>query len=381
MKPDKSRGAVRVVHMTTVHRPFDTRIFAKEAATLAAAGYNVALVQQGTAPERRREVDILPVSTYSNRISRMTLGVASAVRQALAHRADVVHIHDVELIWGALLLKAMGRRVIYDIHEDVAKDLVDKSYLPKPLIPPIKGGVYLFERAAELIFDAQCAATRAIAARFKGSKTRLIRNTPMVNELVLPVVRPFAERSQTAVYVGGLAAFNGPVSMVEAIGQFSQDSPAKLVMGGRFPDGKIEAEVRSLAGWRKVDFRGWVDRPQLAAILSDARCGLVVYRPTPNVIESEPNKFFEYLAAGVPLIASNFPRWRDFVEEHRCGILVDPFDSRAIANAIDYLINHPAEAEAMGRRGRAAVVSDYNWETDGARLVSLYDELLGIGAE
>lgn len=375
-----SRSAVRVVHMTTVHRPFDTRIFSKQAATLAAAGYDVALVQQGERTEERNGVEILPIPTYGSRLLRMTAGVARAVGHALRARAQVIHIHDLELVWGGLVLKAMGRRVIYDIHEDVAKDLDDKAYLPGWIVPAARAGVGIFERAAERIFDAQCAATRAIAARFKRGSTRLIRNTPIVDELVVPTSRPLGERAPVAAYVGGLAAFNGAASMVEAIGFFDDASPIHLVMGGRFPDDRFEAEVRGLAGWRKVDFRGWVDRPQMAAILADARCGLVVYHPTPNVVESEPNKFFEYLTAGLPLIASDFPAWRAFVEEHRCGILVDPHDPRAIADAIAYLVDHPEEAEAMGQRGRAAVLTDYNWETDAARLVALYDELTHASA-
>lgn len=374
------RSAVRVVHMTTVHRPFDTRIFSKQAVTLAAAGYNVALVQQGEGSEDRSGVRILPVPAYRSRLLRMTAGVARAVGHAIRSRAEVVHIHDLELVWGGLLLKAMGRRVIYDIHEDVAKDLDDKAYLPAWIVPVARAGVGIFEHAAERIFDAQCAATRAIAARFRRGSTRLIRNTPIVDELVVPTSKPFGERAPAAAYVGGLAAFNGAASMVAAIGLFDDASPIRLVMGGRFPDARFEAEVRALDGWEKVDFRGWVDRPQMAAILADARCGLVVYRPTPNVVESEPNKFFEYLTAGLPLIASDFPAWRAFVEEHRCGILVDPHDPRAIADAMAYLIEHPDEAEAMGQRGRAAVLTDYNWETDAARLVALYDELTRASA-
>lgn len=380
MTATPSRSAVRVVHMTTVHRPFDTRIFSKQAVTLAAAGYDVALVQQGEGPEERKGVKILAIPTYRSRLLRMTAGVARAVRHALRYRADVVHIHDLELVWGGLLLKATGRRVIYDIHEDVAKDLDDKAYLPGWIIPVARAGVGIFERAAERIFDAQCAATRAIAARFKRGTTQLIRNTPIVDELVVPTSKPFAERAPVAAYVGGLAAFNGGASMVEAIGLFPDSSPIHLVMGGRFPDDRFEAEVRGLAGWRKVDFRGWADRPQMAAILADARCGLVVYHPTPNVVESEPNKFFEYLTAGLPLIASDFPAWRTFVDEHRCGILVDPHDPRAIADAIAYLVDHPEEAEAMGQRGRTVVLTDYNWETDAARLVALYDHLTHASA-
>jgi len=100
-----------------------------------------------------------------------------------------------------------------------------------------------------------------------------------------------------------------------------------------------------------------------------------VLHPTAAFTESMPMKLFEYMALGLPVVASDFSAWRAIVETSRCGLLVDPLDARAIARAIGYLLEHPDEANAMGRRGRDAAMARYTWDSQADRLVALYDDL------
>ena len=89
-----------------------------------------------------------------------------------------------------------------------------------------------------------------------------------------------------------------------------------------------------------------------------------------------PTKFFEYLATGLPVIASNSLRaYRDIVQRYECGILVDPTDSGEIAAAMCRLFANPEEAQAMGERGRKAVAGTYEWASEGRKLVALYHEM------
>jgi glycosyltransferase involved in cell wall biosynthesis len=343
--------------------------------TLSAAGYEVTLIQRGETRETVKGVNIVPLPTYRGRLARMTLGVWTAFRLAAKSRADVIHFHDAEFIWGALMLKALGRQVVYDVHEDLPKDLEDKPYLPRWCIPPLRAAMISIEWIAKRAFDRVSAATQSISERFDSPRTALIRNTPILGELTVAVEAPFAERPPHAAYLGGLAQFNGTEQMVSAMGHVPDDVGARLVLGGKFTDARIEASVRAAAGWSKVEFVGWVDRSRIGALLSQVRCGLVVYQPTPNVVNSEPNKFFEVLSAGLPLVASDFPVWRAFIERYQCGLVVNPADPQAIGEAISYLLRNPAEAEAMGARGRAAVLGSYNWGQDGAKLVEMYEGL------
>ncbi len=96
----------------------------------------------------------------------------------------------------------------------------------------------------------------------------------------------------------------------------------------------------------------------------------------PNHVDAQPNKMFEYMSAGIPVIASDFPLWREIIEGCGCGICVDPLDPKKIAEAIDYLVDNPEIARRMGENGRKAVYDRYNWDVEEKKLLALYDSLL-----
>jgi glycosyltransferase involved in cell wall biosynthesis len=89
-----------------------------------------------------------------------------------------------------------------------------------------------------------------------------------------------------------------------------------------------------------------------------------------------PNKMFEYMAAGLPVIASNFPLWKRIVEGSGCGICVDPLKPEEIARAITYLVNHHDLRKEMGENGRKAVLEKFNWEKESKKLIEIYEALV-----
>jgi len=94
-------------------------------------------------------------------------------------------------------------------------------------------------------------------------------------------------------------------------------------------------------------------------------------------MKKELTKFFEYMNAGLPIICSDFPVWKKFVEKHECGIAVDPYDENEIKQAIQYLRNNPDAARKMGENGKKAVTLELNWHTEEQKLIAWYNELLG----
>jgi hypothetical protein len=104
--------------------------------------------------------------------------------------------------------------------------------------------------------------------------------------------------------------------------------------------------------------------------------GLAIFPPTKHYIRKELTKLFEYMAAAIPIISSNFSTWKQIVEGEQCGICVDPLDPKEISVAIQFIVEHPAEAEQMGKNGLRAVEERYNWGMEEKKLLYLYRELL-----
>jgi len=126
-----------------------------------------------------------------------------------------------------------------------------------------------------------------------------------------------------------------------------------------------------------VHFLGWMQPEDVYAHLAKADIGLVCLHPEPRFMVAWPVKLFEYMAAGLSVVASNFPLWKEIVEGNQCGITVDPLDPKEIAQAIEYLLTHPEEARQMGENGRRAVEEKYNWEMESKKLLGVYSKLLG----
>ncbi len=373
------RGCVtarmRVCHLTSVHPPNDTRVFEKECLSLVKAGYDVHLVAPAPKSMSFRGVSIAAVPPAHGRLGRVTVTTARVLWRALQVRASVYHFHDPELIPVGLVLRALGKRVIYDVHEDVPADILDKHYIAPGIRTVLSRLVDVGERAAARGFTRVLAATPAIARRFPGSHCAVVQNFPLSTELATSNGAPYATRPPLVTYVGLLQAIRGVGEMVRAIDALAVRRPVQFVLAGRFDTPELETRVRASAGWPHVDYQGVLPREAVARLFAKARVGLVLFHPTANHVESQPNKLFEYMAAGLPVVASRFPLWQEIVAGHNCGLLVDPLDPTAIAAAIDWLLAHPAEAEAMGARGREAVRQRFNWPREEATLLDCYARL------
>jgi glycosyltransferase involved in cell wall biosynthesis len=362
---------IRVTHLTTVHAPFDTRIFAKECRSLVEAGYDVSLI----APHDRAEVvdgvRVRPIPRPVTRASRMLIASSQALAAAVSERADVYHCHDPELIPIGLLLKALGKCVIYDVHEDVPSQTLGKHWIPRLLRRPLAAVIAVVETIAARCFDGIVAATPTIAARFPDWKTITVHNYPRIDSLPTDPVS-LGERDRCVAYVGAISEDRGLFNMLSALVHVD----GRLLLAGRFSPPSLADRARQAPAWRQVDYHGLLDRQGVANLLSQSRVGIVTLLPTANYLPSLPVKLFEYMLAGLPVVASDFPLWRAIVDDAACGLLVDPLDPDAIAQACQWLLDHPAEAQAMGRSGRAAVIAKYNWSSEAERLVSFYRRLL-----
>jgi len=366
---------LRVAHLTTVHSALDHRIFRKECRSLARAGYAVTIIGPHRADGQEESIAIRAIAKPQSRVLRMTETVWRLYRAALRETADVYHFHDPELIPIALLLRAHGKKVIYDVHEDYPKDIYYKPYLPRFVRRAISSIVESMEVAAARHFSAVVAVTPAIAGRFAAAneKTVIVRNFPYREELLDGCAQPWDARRVAAAYVGTVSPQRGISEMVQAAGLLPPSLGATLEIAGE----EVPQQITRQAGWMRVRHHGILDQRSTYDLLRHVRVGLSCQHPIPTFVDSIPVKIFEYMGAGLPIIVSNFPFWRQMLEEFRCAIFVNPLNPREIASALEYLLANSAEAEAMGRRGQAAVALQFNWNSESKTLVDLYAGLIG----
>ncbi len=367
-----------VCHLTSVHRPFDTRIFVKEAKTLMQAGYKVVIVAPHNKDEVVNGIRIRAVPKPAGRRERIFQTSYEVYKAALDENAMLYYFHDPELIPVGLMLKMRGKKVVYDVHEDLPRQILTKHWINPLLRRGVAIGAQLMEIFGAYCFDRVVTATETIAKRFPSNKTSIIYNYPVIGELSTmdSISMPYDKRPLNVVYVGGITLIRGIREMVEAMSFMPTQSGIRLVLAGNFDPPELENEMRCISSWKYINYLGWQTREQIAKILANARVGLVLLHPTLNYLDSYPVKLFEYMSAGIPVVASDFQLWRKIIEDIKCGIVVDPLNPKAIADAILWLLENPIEAEKMGKRGQKAIYERFNWDTQAKKYVSITRELL-----
>lgn len=368
-----------IVHFSTVHLRDDSRIRSKMMSSLQTRfpGEVQLFVQDGLGNAQDIEgYEIVDTGPRLSRLKRMTIGGWWMFRALLRARPEIAHFHDPELIPIGALLRIFGIKVIYDVHEDYPQAVAENYRLPsgaRKILPPI---VRFVEWAIAPFFSAIVTVTPQIQKRFQKKKAILVRNWPRVREFPEPSSTPMRERPLEFAYIGTITQNRNILGMLDAV-NFLRNDKVTLRLAGDFPVKADYEEALSRPGWNSVNFVGWVSRDGIADILVNARAGLVVLKPVEHEMLTLPIKLFEYMAAGVPVIASDFPLWREIVDSAGCGLLVDPDKPEEIAAAMRWVLENPDDAEAMGQRGRAAVLAQFNWEQEAETLIETYETLLG----
>ena len=371
-----ARPKKKVCILTTVHESFDIRIFHKQAKTLVDAGYVVTLIAQHARDEVVDGVKIKALPKPKNRIGRIFRCTLTAFFYALCQKGDVYHIHDPELLPVGFLLKIFtGAKVIYDVHEDVPKQILTKYWIPKSFRPLLSLGFNGFEKLIARAMDAVVVATEGIAKRFLGLNPIVVHNYPNLEMLPYSYRMPGQQKEKVLIYSGGISFLRGAFEMIKALELLNATWKVRLDLIGRFEPRELEKKLQALKGFRCVRFLGFLKPEDVYNYLRSSDIGLACLHPEPRFMVGLPIKLFEYMAAGLPVIVSNFPLCHQIVEGNSCGLCVDPLKPQEIARAIEYLLAHPAEAYRMGQNGRRAVEEKYNWKNEAKKLIELYESI------
>tara|TARA_R110001592_G_scaffold163180_1_gene396918 strand:- start:1105 stop:2220 length:1116 start_codon:yes stop_codon:yes gene_type:complete len=369
-----NKSNIHICHLTSAHPDGDVRIFHKQCVSLAKFGYKVSLIIPNTLSRIEKGVNIISFNCdYNTKRERMTIAVNRVFEEAIKLNADIYQLHDPELLKISKKLKKRGKKVIYDVHEDLPRQIMSKHWIPKYLRKIISITAEYYENKIAYQLNGIITATPFIKNRFKkiNQNTIDINNFPILNELFIE--QKYYEKEENNIcYVGGITKNRGVFELVSSLHNIS----VKLLLAGSFLENDIRTELVKKSTWKQVVELGFLNREEVKEVYKKSKIGMVTLHPIVNYIDSLPVKMFEYMAAGIPVIASNFTSWKTIIEKHNCGICIDPLNVSEISNALEKLLNNPDLAAEMGKNGQNLVLKNYNWEIEEKKLLAFYKTII-----
>jgi glycosyltransferase involved in cell wall biosynthesis len=370
----------KICVITTVHQAYDGRIYHKQCKSLAKAGYKVTLL--APKPEKKIEdddIELIPLEKPQKEWKRF-LHTFTVFKKAKETNADLYHFHDPELLpVGALLRIFTKKPVIFDVHEHYPNAIMSKKYLKKWLKNPIRIAYEMIERMVVPILSGVIYTTDEVGERYQSYRSCKIENYPLAD--MFPPAKKSVKTEDSVLYLGGITPIRGIEELIEGFAHVTKLKPhAKLDFVGSFEskdfEKKIHAKIKEYHLEKNVEFKGKVPYQLIEQYLSSASIGIIPYLPVPNHLVCLPNKLFEYMAAGVAVIASDFPHYRKVVESSNSGLLINPEEPKSISEALLELLENREVTQNMGENGKVAFNQTYNWNSEEEKLLAFYKKLL-----
>jgi len=358
----------------------DYRVY-REAAALQDEGHDIALVAGVRSPElpaawQRFEVRLVCLDPELSLRRAYPRFWRRACTELTALRADAYHAHDLDSLWPAARAARLGDvPLLYDSHELWTRQ---SSLVHRP---PVRWFWTALER--RLIARAHRVITvgPAIAERLEEmyglDQVTVLRNLPMFRPRVSgDHLRERLELSDgwpVLLYQGGFLTDNG---LPEQIRAMSRVSEAHLVLlGGGPTEGALRHQVESSGLGDRVHFHPRVPFGQLHELTCSADVGLCLIRPMgESFYYSMPNKLFEYMMAGLPVLGSNCPEIQAVIETTGTGEIADPTDVGALSRALTAMVEDGDRRQQYSEASLRAART-YCWEQEAPKLTSLYANL------
>jgi glycosyltransferase involved in cell wall biosynthesis len=371
-------GKQKIAVISTVHETYDTRIFYKQIASLRAS-YDIVYFSPALGTPEHDWIVPLPKSRSKFGRLRTQLALIGKLRH---YGADLYLLHDPELLPLGIVLKCLGKKVVWDMHEDTYNDIRTKTYL-KPITRSIVASIYkLFQRVSYKLFDGFILAEDGYSSYFEQpARFCVVHNYPLLDRLNR--YNQVVKNQGTIVYIGSIAANRGVFQLLDLVARLQRDFPSiTLHLIGPFSDDNLELSVRRYIRELRIDdnvqIRGSMKNIDAYPELAKCMVGLALLLPEPNFTKSLPTKMFEYMALGLPVVVSNFPLWESIVKHHNAGAAVDPFDTESACEVVRRFLSDQHLYATLSRNARQAA-QQYSWETENVILQNFLANILARG--
>jgi glycosyltransferase involved in cell wall biosynthesis len=366
---------VAVCQLTSAHLLEDERILHRMAWSLRRAGFESAVAGPNGHNDIYESIRLIVVAgerLKPGRLQRLKRLIQLLHISALYH-FRIFQFHDPDLLLIAPIFKLFGKRVVYDVHDDYEASILVRLY-DKPLLRWLVSKLWwLFEHNISRVFDGIVVADRHLAAKFEKLNPVILGNFPRLN--FTPVADTSVETTFNLIYVGGVDRERGIDKALDALELLPYEDIRFHVVG----ECKEKMLLERLKTSSRVVCHGRVAWTDLHKYYTRAHVGVALYQPIPSFLYCPGEnsvKIIEYMAAGIPVICSDFPGLKTFVEDAGYGLTVQPNNPAAISEKIQFLYERPKAVARMGQNGRHAFETEYNWEKHEGKLITLYEKIL-----
>jgi len=358
---------MKIAHLTSVHKVNDNRIFYKECTTLSNQGYSVTLIVAGVKNKSLNGIEIIGFPKANGRLKRFfKTSLVDMIKVCKKIDANIYHFHDPELIFTGLYLKLMGKKVIYDIHENNPASILSKPYIKSKLKKIVLSKLFdIFEKITVNFFDALVTARPDITKRFNHKNIITLRNFSILPDFSKIADINVTKTKPSVIYVGGMHTIRGTYELIEA---FEELDEYELWLLGFASEEKLQQKIEK--GCKNVRYFGQVEAYEVFAYINRADIGIITFLEEPNHINTLATKPFEYMACGKPMIMSDFPYWRKTFKEG--ALYVDPSNPKEIASVIGELLSDKELMKNMSKLNKRLSQDEYNWQKESQKLIGLY---------
>lgn len=364
---------MRICHISTVHPLLDDRIFYKECTTLAESGFEVFYVVTHDKRETINGVNIIPLSKNENRFHRIFFKGWEALKKALDINADIYHFHDPELLFIGSILKLKGKKVVYDVHEDVPLQILNKEWLGNIFVRKMISKIFNFiEKNLAKKYDGIVTVTTDIVDKFYMNKNViLLRNFPVLAIIEKAEEAKMEKVKPILIYAGGLTKIRGIKELIQTVGLLN--GKAELWLLGKWESGEFEKECREIEGWKYSKYLGLIPMENVYSYMKIADIGMCTLHPTQNHLTSWPVKAFEYMACEIPIVMSNFTYWMSEFKES--AVFADPKSANDIERVVNELLQNKDLRDKIVKSNKALVKEKFSWEAESKMLTQLYEKV------
>lgn len=363
---------MKIAHITSVHPQNDNRIFYKECTTLVENGFDITLIVAGAKTEFIDGINLVGYDKIeSGRKQRMfKTSFIDMIKVCKTVDADMYHFHDPELIFAGLYLKLIGKKVIYDIHENNPASILSKPYIKSNILKKLLSKMFnIVEQLAVKFFDAIITARPDISKRFNHKNLITLRNFPILPDFSKLKKVEIKKEKPSIIFVGGMTQIRG---INELIDTFEELNEYELWLLGPISEDKLKNRIEQ--GCKNVKYFGTVEAYNVFSYIQKADIGIITFLPEPNHLNTLATKPFEYMACGKPMIMSNFDYWKDTFTDS--SLYVDPKNPKEIKATIIKLMSDKDLMDSMSKLNKKLSIEEYNWEKESQKLIKLYQGLL-----